>query len=41
LQSKDPEADVYNEFRRIMAENVETAVVEQEIDLEIDGEDEA
>lgn len=40
LQSRDPQADVYNEFRRIMAENVETALVEQDIELEIDDEDE-
>lgn len=37
LESPDPNADVYNEFRRIMAENVETAIVEQDVEV---GEDE-
>ncbi|MNY19779.1 hypothetical protein D3C86_1532280 [compost metagenome] len=37
LEAADPDADTYNEFRRIMAEEVVSAVVEQ--DVEIDEED--
>lgn len=37
LESRDPESDAYNEFRRIMAENVESAVVEQEIEVDNDA----
>lgn len=34
LESDDPEADTYNEFRRIMAENVVAATVEQDIEID-------
>lgn len=33
LESEDPDADTYNEFRRIMAENVTTASVEEEVEI--------
>lgn len=36
LESGDPDADTYNEFKRIMAEEVVSAVVEQEIDIDLD-----
>ena len=34
LESTDPEADTYNEFRRIMAETVVAATVEQDIEID-------
>lgn len=34
LESGDPDADTYNEFRRIMAEEVVSAVVEQDIEID-------
>ena len=34
LESGDPDADTYNEFRRIMAEEVVSAVVEQEVEVD-------
>jgi hypothetical protein len=40
LQAADPAADVYNEFRRIMAENVETALVDQDIHIDAGADDE-
>lgn len=36
LESRDPDAETYNEFRRIMAETVESAVVEQDIEVDLD-----
>ena len=34
LESADPEADTYNEFRRIMAENVVAATIEQNVEID-------
>ncbi|WP_295193463.1 S8 family peptidase [uncultured Brevundimonas sp.] len=34
LESGDPDADTYNEFRRIMAEEVVSAVIEQEVEVD-------
>ena len=34
LESADPEADTYNEFRRIMAETVVAATIEQDVEVE-------
>lgn len=34
LEAADPEADTYNEFRRIMAEEVVSAVVEQDVEID-------
>jgi len=34
LESTDPQADTYNEFRRIMAENVVSATIEQNIEID-------
>jgi hypothetical protein len=34
LESRDSEADTYNEFRRIMAEEVVSAVVEQDVEID-------
>lgn len=36
LESRDPDSDTYNEFKRIMAEEVVSAVVEQEVDIDLD-----
>jgi len=40
LEADDPDANTYNEFRRIMAENVETALVEQDVTVEYDEDEE-
>lgn len=40
LESDDPDADTYNEFRRIMAENVTTASVEEEVEISDEESDE-
>ncbi|WP_112664039.1 hypothetical protein [Microvirga flavescens] len=40
LEALDSGADTYNEFRRIMAENVESALVAQEVEVETDSDDE-
>jgi hypothetical protein len=37
FESPDEDADVYNEFRRIMAENVEAATIEQNIEVDEDS----
>jgi len=39
LEADDPQAETYNEFRRIMAENVETALVSQDIEIDFDDID--
>jgi hypothetical protein len=37
VESRDPGADTYNEFRRIMAETVESAVIEQDVEVDLES----
>lgn len=37
LEHGDSGADTYNEFRRMMAENVESATVQQDIALDLES----